>query len=165
MSALPEIAPAFVTMAHQIVWASVATVDPDGRPRSRVLHPFWTWDGTSLTGVIATSPVSAKRRHLDRNPYVSVNYWSPDQDTCRAECRAEWILDDEGRQEVWNAFAEGPAPVGYDPAIIPPWAGGPLSAEFAGLRLFPWDLRLMDGALMTRGEGRLLTWRADTDAA
>lgn len=23
------------------------TVDTDGRPRSRVLHPYWEWDGTS----------------------------------------------------------------------------------------------------------------------
>jgi hypothetical protein len=165
MSELSEIAPAFVDMAHRIVWASVATVDAGGRPRSRILHPHWTWDGTALTGVVATSPVSAKRDHIDRNPYVSINYWAPDQDTCRAECRAEWILDDAGRQAVWTTLAEAPAPVGYDPAIIPQWAGGPLSEEFAGLRLTPWDLRLMDGSVMTQGGGgRLLYWRDDTGA-
>lgn len=163
MSELSEIAPAFVDMAHRIVWASVATVDADGRPRSRILHPHWTWDGTALTGVVATSPVSAKRDHIDRNPYVSINYWAPEQDTCRAECRAEWVLDDAGRQEVWTTLAEAPEPVGYDPAIIPQWAAGPRSEEFAGLRLTPWDLRLMDGSVMTQGgEGRLLYWRDDT---
>ena len=32
---LSEVAPRFVEMAHRIVWASVATVDAKGRPRSR----------------------------------------------------------------------------------------------------------------------------------
>ncbi|HEY8525694.1 MAG TPA: pyridoxamine 5'-phosphate oxidase family protein [Acidimicrobiales bacterium] len=161
MTELQEIAPAFVAMAHRIVWATVGTVGPDGRPRTRILHPYWEWDGTTLTGVIATSPLSPKRRDLDRTPYVSVNYWAPDQDTCRADCRAEWILDEAGRQEVWTTFAEAPEPVGYDPAIIPVWKDGPLSPAFGCLRLAPFALRLMDGSLMLTGEGRLLTWRAD----
>ena len=41
MSELAAAAPAFVAMAHRIVWANVATVDADGRPRSRILHPLW----------------------------------------------------------------------------------------------------------------------------
>ena len=53
MTSLDRIAPAFIEMAHQIVWASVATVDTDGKPRSRILHPFWEWDGTDLIGWIA----------------------------------------------------------------------------------------------------------------
>ena len=47
MDSLEVTAPAFVEMAHRIVWATVATVDERGRPRSRVLHPIWEWDGTS----------------------------------------------------------------------------------------------------------------------
>lgn len=39
MDELNAVAPAFVEMAHRIVWASVATVDGQGRPRSRILHP------------------------------------------------------------------------------------------------------------------------------
>lgn len=31
MSELAAVAPAFVAMAHRIVWANVATVDADGR--------------------------------------------------------------------------------------------------------------------------------------
>jgi len=54
MSDLAATAPAFVEMAHRIVWAGAATVGPDGRPRSRILHPYWQWDGTSLGGWIAT---------------------------------------------------------------------------------------------------------------
>ena len=38
------VAPAFVELAHRIVWGTVATVDPEGRPRTRILHPIWEWD-------------------------------------------------------------------------------------------------------------------------
>jgi hypothetical protein len=156
-------ADAFVEMAHRIVWASVATVDRLGRPRSRVLHPYWQRDGElgpGLVGVIATSPTPIKRTHLEAHPYISVNYWASDHDTCTAECTVEWLFDDESRIRVWELFEEAPAPVGYDPAIIPPWSGGPTSDAFAVLRLTPWRLRVMPGTLMTAGQGELLTWRA-----
>src|SRR5580704_6483431 len=96
MDALSDIAPAFVTMAHRIVWAAVASVDRRGRPRSRILHPMWVWDNT-LTGWIATSPTSIKRAHLGHSPFVSVTYWGENTDTCTAECTAEWVFDDAGR--------------------------------------------------------------------
>ena len=92
MQPLAVVAPAFVEMAHRIVWASVATVDRSGRPRSRVLHPIWEWDGERLTGWIATDPAGLKRAHLDRVPYLSCNYWAADHDTCVAECDA--VFDD-----------------------------------------------------------------------
>ena len=66
MSEISSIAPAFVNMAHRIVWATVATVDPQGRPRARILHPHWRWDGTALTGWIATSPTPIKGRRRGR---------------------------------------------------------------------------------------------------
>jgi hypothetical protein len=56
MNELSQVAPAFVEMAHRIVWCSAATVDVKGRPRSRILHPFWQWDGARLVGWIGTSP-------------------------------------------------------------------------------------------------------------
>ena len=160
MTDLATTAPAFVEMAHRIVWATVATVGADGRPRTRVLHPFWRWDGEALVGVVATGPTPLKRAHLEHSPFLSLTYWNPDQDTCTADCAVEWILDDEGRDEVWRTFAEAPAPVGYDPAIVPPWAGGPRSPAFAGLRLVPRGLRVMPGSLMLGGQGDLLTWSA-----
>lgn len=159
MADLATVAPAFVSMAHRTVWASAATVDPDGRPRTRILHPVWEWDGTNLTGWIGTSPTPAKRAHLAHSPYMSVNYWSPSNDTCLAECRAEWVLDDEGRTAVWERLRTAPEPVGYDPAIVPAWSEGATGAAFAGLRLTPWRLRVMPGTLMLGGEGELLTWR------
>ena len=160
MTDLKTLAPVFVEMAHRIVWASAATVDKRGRPRSRVLHPLWIWDGVSLHGWIATGPSPLKRAQLEASPFIALNYWAPTQDTCLAECRASWAFDDATRTRVWNLFKEAPAPVGYDPAIIPPWSGGPTSPAFAALRLEPWRLRLMPGSAMMGGAGEVLSWRA-----
>ncbi len=159
MDALDEVAPAFVAMAHRIVWATVATTDPDGRPRTRVLHPIWEWDETSLTGWIATGPTPVKTRALDAHPYVSVTYWDASHDTCTADADAVLHTDDATCTEVWERFASAPEPVGYDPAIIPPWAGGPTSPAFAALELRPTRLRVFPGTLLLAGEGTVRTWR------
>ena len=160
MTPLDQIAPAFRDMAHEIVWASVATVDRDGRPRTRILHPIWEWDGTDLVGWIATVPTPVKRAHLEVHPEVSVSYWTTTHDTCSAECAAQFYFDDETRKAVWDKFAEGPAPVGYDPHVIDVWSDGPTSEQFAVLRLTPYRLRVTAGTVMTRGEGVALTWTA-----
>ena len=65
---LEAVAPAFVDMAHRIVWATAATVDTAGNPQSRILHPVWQWDGSTLTGWIATSSLSLKAKHLAALP-------------------------------------------------------------------------------------------------
>ena len=160
MSDLATTAPAFVEMAHRIVWCSVASVDERDRPRSRILHPIWEWDGSMLEGRIATSPTPVKRAHLERSPYLSCSYWTPDHDTCIAECHATWAFDDATCIETWDRFKHGPAPVGYDPGSIPPWAGGPTSDAFAVLQLQPWRLRVMPGTVMLGTGGELLTWQA-----
>ncbi len=160
MQNLAETAPPFVEMAHRIVWCTVATVDDHGRPRSRVLHPLWQWDGEQLTGVIATGPTPVKRANLEASPFVSCTYWSPDQDVATAECRATWSFDDDRCVEVWEAFKAAPEPVGYDPAIIPPWSDGPTSDAFAVLELEPWRLRVFPGSVLLGQGGEVLNWRA-----
>lgn len=157
MAGFNKTADAFLEMAHRIVWCTVGTVGQDQRPRSRVLHPIWERTNDGLVGWIATSPTPIKRAHLAHTPYLSCNYWSPDHDTCVAECSAEWVFDDDERTELWNRLKDAPEPVGYDPAIIPPWTAPTVDA-FAGLKLTPWRLRVMPGSLMTAGEGELLTW-------
>jgi hypothetical protein len=159
MADLSVVAPAFVAMAHQIVWCSAATVDAEGRPRTRILHPIWEWDGATLTGWVATSPTATKRAHLAAHPYLSANYWAPSQDTCVADCRAAWAFDDRTRTRVWELFASAPPPVGYDPAIIPAWTG-PTAESFAALRLDPWHLRVFPGTVLLGGGGHVLEWRA-----
>lgn len=159
MQDLSLVAPAFVEMAHRIVWSSAATVDAQGRPRSRILHPIWQWDGTNLVGWVGTVPSPAKRAHLDVSPFMSLNYWAPSHDTCVADCRVTWAFDNETRALVWNMFATTPEPLGYDPKIIPGW-DDPTVEAFAVLRLDPWHLRVFPGAVLLGQGGEILEWRA-----
>jgi hypothetical protein len=160
MTTIEETAPAFIEMAHRIVWATVATVDGQRRPRSRILHPYWLWDGAELVGWVATSPTPEKRENLEASPYASVTYVASSHDTCTAECEITWAFDDSTRREVWELFRDTPAPVGYDPAIVPAWSDGPTSPAFAALRLDPWRLRVMPGSAMLGQGGEILRWRA-----
>lgn len=161
MNAFPNVATAFVDMAHQIVWCTAATVDKNGRPRSRILHPIWQWDGENMVGWIGTSPTPVKRAHLKGSPYMSLNYWAPNHDTCTAECKATWAFDDETRTKVWDLFLNGPEPVGYDPSIVPAWTS-PTADAFAVLRLEPWRLRVFPGSVLTGEPGaEVLRWQAN----
>jgi hypothetical protein len=157
MTDLAEIAPAFVEMAHRIVWCTVATTRADGTPSTRVLHPVWEWDGSALTGWIATSPLSPKAADLAAQPAVSLTYWTSTHDTCTADCDTEWETSDEARQAGWDRFKNAPDPVGYDPSVIPVWTS-PTAPAFGILRLIPTRLRVMPGTVMLKGEGQLLTW-------
>lgn len=159
MDTLMAVAPAFVEMAHRIVWCTATTVDAQSRPRSRILHPIWQWDGQRLIGWIGTSPTPIKRAHLAAHPFMSVNYWTPSHDTCTADCRTTLVFDDETRTQVWNLFLHGPAPVGYDPAIVPAWKS-PTSEAFAVLRLEPWRLRVFPGSVLLGQGGQVLKWHA-----
>ncbi|MFN8452110.1 MAG: hypothetical protein U0521_26830 [Anaerolineae bacterium] len=49
-----EIEGEFIRRVHTMVWCSVASVDSQGRPRSRILHPIWE----GATGWIGTHPDS-----------------------------------------------------------------------------------------------------------
>ena len=112
------------------------------------------WDGERLRGWIATGRTPIKAAGIDATPHVSLTYWDDSHDTCTADCRAEWVPDEQ-LGALWRRFAEGPEPVGYDPAIIPAWADGPASAAFDGLALDPYRLRLMPGSLMLTGQGEV----------
>jgi len=157
---LTSVAPAFVEMAHSIVWCSAATVDGSGRPRSRILHPIWEWNGEQLVGWIATSPSPVKRAHLANAPAMSCSYWTPGQDTCEAAVTATWCVDAPTRERVWSLFENGPTPVGYDPRLIPGWES-PASESFLALRLDPWFLRVFPGSVLLGGGGHVLVWRAE----
>lgn len=162
MDDLGSTADAFVAMAHRIVWCSVATVDSRGRPRSRMLHPIWEWDGQELVGWVGTTP-SPKLAHLARTPYLSCTYWDPAQDTCTAECRAEVLTDDVTCTRIWNLFVSTPEPLGYHPAAIgvPGW-DAPDAPGFVVLRLRPWRLRVHPLSILLAGrpaDMRTLTWQ------
>jgi hypothetical protein len=129
----------FVSIAHRVVWATVATVDRRGRPRSRVLHPLWVHDGDGLQGWVITRPTPLKRAHLAHAPHASCSYWDPAHDTAVAECDAAWEHDPAVRADVWRRYLEAPEPLGYDFAQIFP--DGPQSAGAGFLRLDPWRIR------------------------
>lgn len=159
MATLSDTAAAFVETAHRIVWCTVATVDPTGAPRTRILHPIWEWDGARLTGWIATDPDSAKSAHLEHESRISLTYWDATHDVATADCDTFWELDPDSKRRGWERFVHGPEPVGYDPSIIAQWTS-PDVAAFGILRLEPRRLRVMPGSLMLRGEGELRAWSA-----
>jgi pyridoxine/pyridoxamine 5'-phosphate oxidase len=70
VASFAEIEAEFMRRVARIVWCTVATVDRQGRPRTRILHPIW--EGT--TGWIATGRHSHKEKHLARNTHVSLSY-------------------------------------------------------------------------------------------
>jgi len=159
MHSLDTVAPAFVDMAHRIVWCVAATVGANGGPHTRVLHPIWEWRDGTLTGWIATSPASPKAADLSATPRLSLTYWAPNHDTCTADCDAVFDTDPADRAAGWRRFADGPSPVAYDPSIIPGWTS-PESPDFGILRLTPRRLRVMPGTVMLAGQGETLIWRA-----
>ncbi len=158
VTTLAEVAPQFIEMAHRIVWCAAATVDIHGRPRSRVLHPVWDWDGTTLHGWIATSPESPKAADLRVMPSISLTYWAPDHDTATIECAAAFDPSIEAREALWERFKNAPTPVGYDPGIIPGW-DTPASSGFGCLVLEPRSIRVMPGSVLLQGQGQVATWR------
>jgi len=133
------IAPEFLERANRIVWCNAATVDGQGRPRSRVLHPIWE----GRTAWITTNPASFKSRHLARNPYVSLAYVEPAK-PAYADCRAEWVTDPAEKQHVWDLCLRTPPPLGFDPATIYNPIDGSTSdrIDFGVLKLTPYRIVL-----------------------
>ena len=86
-----------------------------------------------------------------------MTYWDPSQDVATADCEAVWESDVESKRAGWQRFVDGPAPVGYDPSIVPGW-DSPESDAFGVLRLEPFRLRVFPGTLLLQGVGDLLTW-------
>jgi general stress protein 26 len=114
---------------RRIVWCTMATVDTVGRPRTRIVHPWW--EGT--TAWVTTRPGSPKTRHLATVPAASLLYWDPAQEVVMAECGAVAEEDAATRARVWEAIAAEELPYGFDPAPIFP--EGPADPAFHLLRL------------------------------
>ena len=124
-----DIAAEFRRRTGRIVWCTMATVAPDGRPWTRVVHPVW--DGA--TGWLATTRHSLKAGHLAHEPRVSLTYWDAAHDVVTVHATASWADDPATRAEVWELIRDTDPPVGYDPALF--WPGGPADPVFGLLRL------------------------------
>jgi general stress protein 26 len=134
-----DIAAEFHERVSRIVLCNVATVDGQGRPRSRILHPIW--EGS--TAWISTNQGSFKSRHLARNPYVSLAYIDAVK-PAYADCRAEWLTDPGEKQHVWDLYLNTPPPLGFDPAAIYNPVDGPPTGriDFGVLKLTPYRIAL-----------------------
>jgi general stress protein 26 len=157
VGAFAEIAAEVEARARRIVWCVFTTVDGQGRPRSRMLHPVWE----GPVAWIATGRASFKARQIDANPWVSVSYWDPQHQQIFAECHAAWEDDPDEKRRVWDYIKGQPEPYGYDLGMF--WS----SAEDPGyglLRLRPWRLELSALAdMMTRTPPKV--WRQDVHQA
>ena len=151
MTELSTLAPDFVEAAHALVYCSVASVDRAGRPRSRVMHPVWEWDGHRLTGWLTTTP-SPKLGHLAGRPHVSCAYFDRWAVALVADCAVEPVTDDDVRTHVWEFFRAAPPPLGYDPGAIgvPGW-DGPTAPGFVVARMDPWRVQVRPGGPGRRG--------------
>jgi general stress protein 26 len=147
-----EIEAEFAARVSRIVWCTVATVDRQGRPRTRILHPIWE----GLSGWIATGRHSHKERHLAANPYVSLSYWDGQHQQIYADCNAEWEDSAEEKRRIWELYKATPPPLGYDPGMI--WQGGPENQDYGLLKLTPWRIELWSLSDMIAGKPPLV-WR------
>lgn len=134
----------FLRFAHEIVWCTVTTVAPDGRPRSRILHPIWEVVDGKPVGWIFTGRTPVKTRHLAANPHVAFSYWTPSHDTVLGEAVASWVEDMGVKQHVWDLFMSTPEPLGYDLTAF--GLAGPQEPAFTPLRLDPTRVQVLDGS-------------------
>ena len=155
VTSFSEIEDEFMARVRRIVWCTVATVDRKGRPRTRILHPIWE----GPTGYIATGRHSHKEKHLAGNPYVSLSYWDPQHKMIYAECATEWLDGPADKRRIWDLYKDTQPPLGYDPALIPPWKDGPDIPEFGVLKLTPWRIELTGIEDVMTGGGPMV-WRA-----
>jgi general stress protein 26 len=151
--------PDFVRFTADIVYCTVTTVDPSGRPRSRVMHPIFEIVDGLPRGWAVTDRTPLKERHLAANPHVACFYWSPAQNTVAIDCTAEWVCDEETLHQVWDIFA-APEPPGWgdlsgygDLGIHHP--------RFHVLRLQPYRVQILRGDQLAVGDFSPRVWRRD----
>ncbi len=128
----------FLDRVFSVVWCNVATVDGKGRPRSRILHPYWEASSDPV-GWILTRRHSFKDSQIAANPFVSCAYIGDISKPVYAECRASWVDDLVEKERIWRAFQQAPVPMGYDPDMIFPAIDDP---GVGLLRLDPWRIQV-----------------------
>ena len=143
-----EIAEEFLARVTRAVYCNMATVDRQGRPRSRMLHPIWE----GPIGWSISWPASHKAKHLAHTPYVSLAYIQEKEKPVYVDCRAEWIEDEAEQWRIWALHQQIPPPLGFDPE---PHYGDIQHHYFGLLKFTPWRIEL--GNLY----GEPVVWRAE----
>jgi general stress protein 26 len=147
----------FLRLTAEIVYCTVTTVDPQGRPRSRVMHPIFEVVDGHPRGWAVTDRTPLKDRHLAANPHVACSYWSPTQNTVAIDCTAEWVVDDEVLRQVWDVFA-APEPPGWGD-LSGYGAAGIHHPRFHVLRLQPYRVQILRAEQFAAGDFTPRTWR------
>jgi general stress protein 26 len=130
-----ELQAEFMQRIQKAVYCSMATVDRQGRPRSRILHPVW--DGSM--GWVISWPESHKARHLEQNPYVSLAYIQTPVQPVYVDALAEWVEEEGEKHRIWELHQQTPPPLGFDPA---PYYGSIHHPYYGLLRFKPWRVEL-----------------------
>jgi len=125
----------FMARVSQAVYCTLATVDRQNRPRSRVMHPVW--DGP--LGWIISWPGSHKAKHLLLNPAVSLAYIADINKPVYVDGIAEWIDAVDEKQRIWKLHQDTPATLGFDPQ---PHYGSIDNPYYGLLRITPWRIEL-----------------------
>jgi general stress protein 26 len=125
----------FLARVSQVVYCTMATVDRQNRPRSRVIHPIW--DGP--IGWLISWPESHKAKHLARNPAVSLAYIPDKEKPVYVDGVAEWVNTVEEKQRIWDLHRTTPEPLGFDPQ---PHYGTIEHRYYGLLKITPWRIEL-----------------------
>ena len=157
--AFADIEDDFNAVVSKIIWPSMTTIDRQGRPRTRIVHPIW--EGS--TCFIMTGRSSLKVKHLEQQSahlalcYVDLEGINPAANQVYVECKAEVIDEVEQKQRVWDLFKSYPRAVRLQPRPVFP--DRPEDAEFAVLKLTPWRVEVfsLTGAM----SGGNQVWRQD----
>lgn len=139
-----EIAALARPIVERIVFATVATVSPSGRVRTRVMHPVWFWNAPTPTALISARRTPLKIAHIGSGAEISCSYWDPAHETVTIEAMARWVEGDQV-EAAWQRVAAVDPPVGFDPAIV--WPDGPGSDDCGFLRLRAHRIRVTAGGL------------------
>ena len=130
-----EIQEEFMARAQKAVYCNVATVDRQGRPRSRVMH--LVWEGP--IGLVITWPESHKARHLAANPHISLAYISEPEKPVYVEATAAWVTEKDEQLRIWELYKT--IPLGFD---LTPHYGTIDHKYFGILRFTPWRIELAE---------------------
>jgi Pyridoxamine 5'-phosphate oxidase len=151
----------YLRITAETVFCTATTVDADGRPRNRMLHPIFVVRDVEPVGWALTGRTPLKVRHLAANPHMACSYWSPSHDTVFVDCVAHWVEGDADKQRVWELFLETPQPLGWGADGMAGY--GPdkwRNPIFTPLRLEPWRVQVMRGEEYPLGELTGQVWRA-----
>ena len=117
--------------SKKAIWCAVASVDAQGAPRVRIVHP--TWEGDVLW--FATATDSPKSRQIAREPRVDVQFLVSPPDFTHILCRgrAELVKDAGEKKRVWDV-------IDYDLSQF--WPGGPDDANYLPVKVLPERVEL-----------------------